>query len=85
MSFHPEQRYMAILAMGGGKGPTWRRLKELEALQRVKREYPSGIPSVAILVLRPVDNRGTILDGFICYRRVADRWVREENHLDKAA
>lgn len=85
MRFYPSQQYIAILSMGGGKVQTWRRVTEFEALQRVRRMYPKDIPHFAILALRPVDRRGTILDGYIAYRRHAGRWLREEDHQDKAA
>lgn len=85
MNFHPEQRYLALLALNGGRIETWKRVTELEALRKVKLCFPNGVPSVARLALRPVDNRGMILDGFIEFHRTGDRWFRQENHLDKAA
>ena len=85
MKFHPEQLYSALLSLGGGRIQTWKRVTELEALRKVKGFFPNGIPSVAGLVLRPVDKRGTILDGFIVFHRAGNQWTRQENHLDKAA
>lgn len=86
MSFSPDLKYMAMLFLGGGKVETFRRVTELAALRNAKNRFTDGVPDVARLVLRPVDGRGVLLDGFIEYRRKAGRWsLFQENLLDKAA
>lgn len=76
MNFSPDQRFFALLALGGGRIQTWKWVTELEAFRKARGYFLDHIPETARLVLRPVGHRGVLLDGFVEYRRTGKRWQR---------